>query len=73
MTMDKGNLKGSIWRKWDLHVHTPASALAHSLGNSWDIYVERLIEAAKAHNIAAIATADYFTIEGYNQLLSYYN
>jgi len=65
--------KGSKWRKWDLHVHTPSSALEHSLGNSWDIYVERLIGAVKTHNIAAIATADYFTIEGYKRLLGYYN
>lgn len=65
--------KGSKWRKWDLHVHTPSSALAHSLGSSWDIYVERLIDAAKAHEIDAIATADYFTIEGYKKLLGYYS
>jgi ABC-type cobalamin/Fe3+-siderophores transport system ATPase subunit len=65
--------RGSIWRKWDLHVHTPASALAHSLGNSWEIYVERLIEAANLHKVVAIATADYFTIDGYKNLLNYYD
>ena len=66
--------KGSPkWRKWDLHVHTPVSSFAHSLGDSWDIYVERLIDASKTHQIAAIATADYFTIEGYKKLLEYYN
>ena len=65
--------KGSEWLKWDLHVHTPSSALAHTLGSSWDIYVERLIDAAKTHQIATIATADYFTIEGYKKLLEYYN
>jgi len=65
--------KGSEWRKWDLHVHTPSSAFAHTLGSSWDIYVERLIDVAKTHQIAAIATADYFTIEGYKKLLEYYN
>ena len=67
------NSKGSVWRKWDLHVHTPSSALAHTLGTSWDIYVERLIDAATTHQMAAIATADYFTIEGYKKLLEYYN
>jgi len=65
--------RGSIWRKWDLHVHTPASALAHSLGSSWEIYVERLIEAANLHKVIAIATADYFTIDGYKNLLNYYD
>jgi len=65
--------RGSEWHKWDLHVHTPSSALQHSLGENWDSYVERLIATAKAHQVAAIATADYFTIEGYEKLLSYYN
>ncbi len=65
--------KGSIWRKWDLHVHTPASALNHSLGNDWNTYVERLIDAIVSHQIAVIATADYFTIDGYEKLLTYYD
>lgn len=71
--MKKQYPKGSEWQKWDLHVHTPASPLDHSLGDSWDIYVEKLIEAINKHGISAIATADYFTIEGYRQLLKYYD
>jgi ABC-type lipoprotein export system ATPase subunit len=65
--------RGSEWRKWDLHVHTPASAIAHTLGNNWDIFVEKLIDAAIYHDIHAIATADYFTIQGYRELQKYYN
>ncbi|MBM4066012.1 MAG: hypothetical protein FJ266_10305 [Planctomycetes bacterium] len=65
--------RGSEWHKWDLHVHTPASALAHSFGDNWDIYVEKLIDVNRSHQISAIATADYFTIEGYRKLLSYYD
>jgi len=66
-------MTGSTWKKWDLHVHTPASSLEHSLGDSFDIYVERLIDAIEKHGISAIATADYFTIEGYKNLLRYYD
>lgn len=73
MANNSTNYRGSIWRKWDLHVHTPASSLEHSLGNSFDIYVERLIDATKTHGVSAIATADYFTIEGYKNLLHYYD
>jgi exonuclease SbcC len=65
--------RGSEWRKWDLHVHTPACPLTHSFGYNWQSYVERLIEAATSHGIVAIATADYFTIEGYKTLLNYYD
>ncbi len=65
--------RGSEWRKWDLHVHTPFSALDHNLGDDWNIYVEKLIDAAKTHQVAAIITADYFTIEGYRELLKFYD
>lgn len=65
--------RGSEWHKWDLHVHTPASALAHTFGDNWNIYVEKLIDVNRSHQISAIATADYFTIEGYRKLLSYYD
>jgi ABC-type enterochelin transport system ATPase subunit len=71
MSAKTSSNRGSEWKKWDLHVHTPNSALGHSLGDNWDTYVDRLIDCAKTHQIAAIATADYFTIDGYNQLLKY--
>ena len=63
--------RGSQWRKWDLHVHTPESR--ETLGDNWDTFVEHLIDCAKAHGVSAIATADYFTLEGYRKLLAYYN
>lgn len=63
--------KGSEWHKWDFHVHTPASALQHSLGDDWDTFVDKLIGAAETREVAAVVTADYFTIEGYRQLLRY--
>jgi energy-coupling factor transporter ATP-binding protein EcfA2 len=73
MSVETSHNRGSEWGKWDLHVHTPASSLGHSLGDDWNAYVERLIDSAKAHQIVAIATADYFTIDGYKKLLNYYD
>lgn len=71
--------KGSIWRKWDLHVHTPAS-YQHSFkfsseeekekynGNIWDKYIDEL---EKIQDIAVIGITDYFSIEGYKKVLEY--
>ncbi|MGH7744520.1 MAG: hypothetical protein ACREQ5_06835, partial [Candidatus Dormibacteria bacterium] len=53
-----------------MHVHTPESR--ESLGE-WGGFVERLIDCIGAHEISAIATADYFTVEGYKKLLGYYD
>ena len=63
-----GYLKGSEWRKWDLHVHTPFSYLNTQFGNDFDEYVRQLFKKAIEKSIAAIGITDYFTIEGYKKL-----
>lgn len=51
--------KGSEWRKWDLHVHTPASY-------DWDtkckITVEDIVEAAVDEGLLAIAITDHHSV-----------
>ena len=70
---------GSIMRKWDLHVHTPASYEnqfsfyggedAKAYGNDiWEKYVSEL---EKVQSISVIGINDYFTIDGYKKLLEY--
>lgn len=60
--------RGSLWRKWDFQVHTPASHLNNQFGSDWDAYVQNLFRAAIAKDIAAIALTDYFTIDGYKRV-----
>ena len=60
--------RGSEWRKWDLHVHTPESILNNHFGSDWDKYVKELFTKAIEKNIHAIGITDYFTIEGYKKL-----
>ena len=60
--------RGSEWRRWDLHVHTPLSALNNGFGNDFDAYAKELFEKALAREIAVIGVTDYFTIDGYKQL-----
>ena len=69
--------RGSIWRKWDLHVHTPAS-FHHEFkflneeekgqyqNNIWGKYIDEL---EKISDVFVIGITDYFTIEGYKKLL----
>ena len=45
--------RGSLWRKWDLHIHTPASILNNqfphtSEGPDWDAYVAAIETAGVA-------------------------
>lgn len=60
--------KGSQWRKWDFHVHTPESVLNNSFGSDWDVYVTNLFKQAIAEKIEAIGITDYYTIDGYKKL-----
>jgi len=53
--------RGSEWRKWDLHVHSPAS-----YGGSYEDFIKNLsISEAKA-----IGINDYCTIDGYKEVVS---
>lgn len=59
--------RGSEWRKWDLHVHTPESVLYNEFTN-WNEYVVKL---ESIEDIAVLGITDYFSIEGYKKVLEY--
>lgn len=74
---------GSIWRKWDFHVHTPYSILNNNYGFNpfeieedeleiaFDDFFKRIFTEAVENNIAAIGITDYFMIEGYKRVKKY--
>src|SRR6476469_3894504 len=59
--------RGSRWRRWDLHVHTPSSVLNNQFGD-WDSYVHALFSAAISKHVAVIGVTDYYSVEGYRRL-----
>ena len=75
---------GSIWRKWDFHVHTPYSILNTNYGfnpfeltesdleTEFDEYVKKLFTLAVENNVAAIGITDYFMLEGYKRIKEKY-
>jgi len=56
--------RGSEWRRWDLHVHTPESDLANHYGD-WSAYIDAL--EAKGAGVSVIGITDYSSIEGYKR------
>lgn len=60
MTMNRG----SEWRKWDLHIHTPGTAKNDQYGNSDEVW-EQYIEALENSDIAVFGITDYFSIRNY--------
>jgi hypothetical protein len=59
---------GSEWRRWDLHVHTPYSALNNGFGDDFDSYAKAVFKAALRKQIAVVGVTDYFSIRGYREL-----
>ena len=62
------NPRGSLWRKWDLHVHTPASIVQHygRGDDAWEKFfagIEALPEEFKV-----IGINDYIFIDGYTKV-----
>lgn len=60
--------RGSEWRRWDPHVHTPDSALANQF-STWDEYIDALETVGR--EVAALGVTDYCTIDGYKKVLEY--
>ncbi len=57
--------RGSEWRRWDLHIHTPDSAL-HSEFKSWESYLDALESADLA--VGVVGVTDYATLDGYTRI-----
>ncbi|ACT03371.1 TrlF family AAA-like ATPase [Paenibacillus sp. JDR-2] len=59
--------KGSEWRRWDLHVHTPES-YQQRFGQDWERYITALKERAVHHDIEVVGITDYFSVDGYEKI-----
>jgi ABC-type lipoprotein export system ATPase subunit len=57
--------RGSEWRKWDLHVHSPGTKLNDQFkrngGDVWDAYCQKL----ETSEVQAFGITDYFSVNTY--------
>lgn len=62
--------RGTQWRIWDLHVHTPASVVQHfgpDEDSTWDRYLAEL-ESLPA-DLKVVGINDYWFLDGYRRVL----
>lgn len=52
---------GSVWRRWDLHVHVPNTALANKYGNREQPDYDKYFDALYESGISVVGLTDYFT------------
>jgi predicted ATPase len=65
-------IKGSEWRKWDLHIHTPSSIIQHYGGETpevWEKFIKNLENLPSEYK--AIGINDYIYLDGYKRVLEY--
>lgn len=66
----RGNPKGALWNKWDLHVHTPASYVQEYGDREseavWTQYFGAL--ASLPPEITVLGINDYYSVDGYRRV-----
>lgn len=61
--------RGTAWRIWDLHVHTPASIVQEYGGNTDEIWSRYLTELENLpEDIGVIGLNDYWFLDGYRRV-----
>ena len=64
--------RGSEWRKWDLHIHTPKS-IVNNYGGDTDEIWEKFISALEnlPTDVKVLGITDYYFIDGYEKVMEY--
>ncbi|MBC8465585.1 DNA repair protein, partial [bacterium] len=61
--------RGSVWRKWDLHVHTPDSLVQYYSGpDPWERFIQELEQLPPEFKVIGIN--DYIFLDGYKRILT---
>ena len=71
--------RGSEWRRWDLHIHTPCTKkndlfTGNTPEEKWDNYYSDVINYVTSgednHKVAVLGITDYFSIDNYRKIIS---
>lgn len=63
------NSRGSVWNRWDPHIHTPGTLLNNQYGeaSAWDAFFVKVETSQPA--IRVLGITDYLSIEQYEEVL----
>jgi hypothetical protein len=65
--------RGSEWRRWEPHIHTPGTVLNNQFGGAdpWETYIAGLESCLP--KIEALAATDYYVTDTYEKIVSHKN
>jgi energy-coupling factor transporter ATP-binding protein EcfA2 len=63
--------RGSVWRRWDPHIHTPGTILNDQFAgpDTWEEYLKRIESATPT--VQALGITDYWSLDRYEEVLAY--
>lgn len=60
------NPRGSMWHRWDPHLHAPGTLLSDQFKGDWEAYLQRI--ETSSPRIRALGVTDYFCIQTYRRV-----
>jgi ABC-type lipoprotein export system ATPase subunit len=60
------NPRGSVWHRWDPHLHAPGTLLNDQFQGNWDDYLQQIESSSPP--IRALGVTDYFCIQTYRRV-----
>ncbi len=67
------NKVGSIWRRWDLHLHAPGTKLSNGFGEANEATLKSYVEKLEGSAVDAFGITDYFSFDGYRNAKAAYD
>ena len=69
---DHSKHSGSLWTRWDLHVHAPTTKLADGFGVSDEAGWRKYVEILEASPVQVFGITDYFSFDSYLTVVEKY-
>lgn len=69
---NESNRSGSLWRRWDLHLHAPGTKLANSFGEANDANLKSYVETLENSDVQVFGITDYFSFDCYSSVARAY-
>src|SRR6266480_3798024 len=65
------NPRGSLWHRWDPHIHAPGTVLEDGFAGDWEAYLKKIENASPP--IRALGITDYYSIGTYRKVREWKN
>lgn len=69
---DQNSLQGSLWRRWDPHIHAPGTILSDNYPNTdqgWEDWLTRVETAIP--KVEGLGVTDYYVLDSYEKVRSF--